>query len=222
MQYPFSCMPAVLEKIEKTLSSERLSRFQPAASNDKNFALRVCVWNARLCEEFYIPIQFCEIALRNAIHGRLTTVFGEKWYANQTFIKAIPNRHKEELAKTVFDEQRKRDAAFTVNHVVAGMSYGFWLNLMSQSLSNVLWWDGVQSAFPHKPHTLGREEVYDRLERLRKFRNAVMHHYAIFDKGPTAEWQNICTLLGWLCPQTIWLVRELSNPAAVLQRRPRI
>src|SRR5689334_17826844 len=108
MQYPFSCMPEVLREIEKSLSPQRFTRFRPTASQDNNFALRICIWNARLCEEFYIPIQFCEIALRNAIHGRLTEVFGDAWYADQTFIRAIPKRHKEELAKTVFDEQRKR------------------------------------------------------------------------------------------------------------------
>ncbi len=47
-----------------------------------------------------------------------------------------------------------------------------------------------------------------------------MHHYAIFDKGPTDEYRNIRTLLQWMCPETLWFMSELSNPAAVLQRRP--
>jgi hypothetical protein len=49
-----------------------------------------------------------------------------------------------------------------------------------------------------------------------------MHHYAIFDKGPVAEYQNIRYLVEAMCPYTLWLMSELSNPAAVLQQRPQI
>lgn len=221
MQYPFSIMPNVLAQIEKTMSPARLRRFSAPPAWDKNHSIRTYVWNARLCEEFYIPIQFCEIALRNAIHTRLAELFGPAWYADQTFIHAIPDRHKEELAATVRQEMKFRGASFTADHVVAGMSFGFWQNLMSQSHKNLIWGGGVHSAFPHLPPRWGTTEIYDRLERLRKFRNAVMHHYAIFDKKPTAEYDNIRQLLKWMCPGTLWLMGELSNPAAVLQQRPR-
>jgi hypothetical protein len=61
-----------------------------------------------------------------------------------------------------------------------------------------------------------RERVYDRVEQLRKFRNAIMHHYAIFDKGPTGEYANVRILVSWICPETLWLMSQLSNPAVVL------
>jgi hypothetical protein len=93
---------------------------------------------------------------------------------------------------------------------------------MGGKLEFTLWRDGIRSAFPQLPNGFSREEVYKRLERLRKFRNAIMHHYAIFDKGPTDEYRNIRTLVQWMCPETLWLISELSNRAAVIQRRPPI
>lgn len=220
MQYPFSPLPKVLSALEATMSPARLARYLGASKGDKYHALRLYVWNARLCEEFYIPLQFSEVSLRNSIHQRLTILYGNNWFDEPRFTGAIPDRHKNEIAKVAADERQKRGLAFTADHVVAGMSFGFWQNLLGKRLQFILWCDGIGAAFPHLPNGLGRNDVYMRLERLRKFRNAVMHHYAIFDKAPTQEYRNILTLLQWMCPETLWLVSELANPAAVLQRRP--
>lgn len=221
MQYPFSPMPNVLKGLEKTMSTARLARFTPP-SGDKNHGLRIYVWNARLCEEFYIPIQFTEIALRNGIHRRLQGVYGQNWYADRRLTATLPIRHRTDLAEVVATEQAKRGTAFTVDHVVGGLPFGFWHSLMGHSLAHILWKYGVKGPFPHIPIGENRRSVFARLEQLRNFRNAVMHHYAIFDKGPMSEYKNILTLLEWMCPDTHWLVRELSNPAAVIQRRPQI
>jgi hypothetical protein len=115
----------------------------------------------------------------------------------------------------------KRGASFTADHVVAGLSFGFWHSLMGRGISHVLWKWNVKAAFPNVPVGVKREDIYGRLERLRLFRNNVMHHYAIFDKNPVAEYDNIRTLMHWICPNTLWLMSELSNPAAIILGRPK-
>jgi hypothetical protein len=222
MQYPFSLLPAVLAAVEATMSPARLERYVTAAAGDRHLALRLYVWNARLCEELYIPLQFTEIAIRNSINWRLCHLYSAQWFNERLFTSIIPDRHKRELADTVAEEQKRRGAAFQVDHVVAGMSFGFWQNLMGRRLSHNLWRSGVRSGFPHAPLGTKREDVYQRMDQMRTFRNAVMHHYAIFDKGPVAEYQNLRDLLSWICPQTLWLMSQLSNPAAVNQRRPKV
>src|SRR4051794_21156021 len=166
MQYPFSPMPNVLAAIETTMSQARLARYLPAAKGDRYHALRLYVWNARLCEEFYIPLQFSEIALRNAIHRKLATLYGENWFEARRLTNIIPDRHKTEIAKVTLDEMDRRGTSFTADHVVAGLSFGFWQNLMGSRLEFTLWRDGIRSAFPHLPNGFSREEVYKRLERL--------------------------------------------------------
>ena len=54
------------------MSPARLDRFVPAARGDRNHALRLYIWNARLCEKFYLPIQLAEVTMRNAIHHRFS------------------------------------------------------------------------------------------------------------------------------------------------------
>jgi len=222
MQHPFSPLPPILNAIETAMSPARLARFRSLTSTDRNLALRMYVWNARLCEEFYIPLQFTEVTLRNGIHQRLQQVFGPNWHVNQKFTSIIPDRHKGDLTNVVASERAKRGAGFTVDHVIAGLPFGFWQNLMGKGVAHVLWKYNVNAVFPKAPLGTKREVVFDKLEQLRKFRNNVMHHYAIFDKNPTTEYNNIRTLLNWMCPHTLWLMGELSNPAAVLARRPQV
>jgi hypothetical protein len=124
MQYPFSPIPTVLSGIELTMSPARLARFTPP-SGDKNHGLRIYVWNARLCEEFYIPLQFTEVAFRNAIHRRLQSVYGTDWHTNPKLIATLPRRHREDLAEVITTEKAKRGASFTVDHVVGGLPFGF-------------------------------------------------------------------------------------------------
>jgi hypothetical protein len=71
------------------------------------------------------------------------------------------------------------------------------------------------------PAGLPENDIHNAADRLRRFRNRVAHHNAIFDKGPTAEYRNIQNIIGWICPETLWLMRQLSNPASVINRRPK-
>jgi hypothetical protein len=222
MQYLFSILPNTLDSIEKTMSSARLDRFMAAARQDKQRALRLYFWNAELCQEFYLPIQMTEISLRNSIHRHLQASFQEDWHADRSFTAALPARSQTEIAAVVADERARRGASFTVDHIVAGMSFGFWHSLMNASLQNRVWGGNIRPMFPNLPHHMDRRHVHDRLEKLRAFRNAVMHHYAIFDKAPSLEWENIKIILGWLCQPTTKLMIQMADPKRILSAKPTI
>ena len=184
------------------MSAARLARFLRAAKGDKNRAIRLYIWNAHLSREFYLPIQLTEVALRNSIHKQLSSLFGDLWFENPGFTSAVPERTQVEMRKVALFERTQRRSAFTVDHVVAGLSFGFWLSLLNSSMCERIWAGDIRPVFPHLPINLHQPDVHKRLEKLRLFRNAVMHHYAIFDKGTTAEWENIKLILGWICPST--------------------
>lgn len=193
-----------------------------AAAGDKQRALRLYVWNVRLCEELYLPLQTAEVAVRNAVHGSLIARYGKGWYSRQAFIDVLPDRYKEEVKKTALDEQMRRAAAFTGDHVVAGMPFGFWVHLLSVNFDHLLWKNGMGAAFACIPAHVGRRQVYDRVNRLRNFRNMVMHHYAIFDQDPLEEHKNAMNIIGWVSEGIQWYVRELSNPQAVMVSKPKL
>lgn len=220
MQHPFSCVPARFNAIETTISAARLARYLPEARGDKHLALRLYVWNARLCEAFYLPTQLAEVAVRNAIHKPVSLRFKAQWYSAVAFQSMLPPRLARELYNVVTEEQRLKRGSFSENHVIAGLSFGFWVSLLTNSYDKHLWATGMAKSFPHLPAGLTRQNVYDDVDRLRQWRNRIAHHNAIFDKSPRHELANTLKILSWICPETQWFANELSNVERVLSNKP--
>lgn len=221
MQYPFSCSRETYASIEATLSQPRLGRYLAAAKGDVHLALRLYVWNARLCEAFYIPTQLAEISLRNALAGGLRNRYGNAWHTVPGLVSALPERLQRELAKVIAEETRTHAETFNADHVVSALSLGFWVHLTSATPRRYVWRDQIKILFPHMPVDVADSEIHQAADKLRRLRNRIAHHNAIFDKGPTAEYRNIQDLVGWVSPDTLWFMRQLSNPAQMISRRPR-
>lgn len=216
MQQPFSCLPATFDAIEATLSPARLARYSPAAKGDKQLALRLYVWNARICEALYLPLQFAEVAARNAISAPVRKRFGDEWFHNPKFSNLLPNRQKQSLTATISKEEVRRKSILNQDHVVAGLPFGFWVSLMTRSYDKQLWINGVKQSFPNAEKIEDRESIYKKLDQMRHFRNSVAHHYAIFDRGTQREAQNAMVIIGMICGETHWLSKEISNLNRVL------
>jgi hypothetical protein len=221
VQAPFSCTPAVLNEIETALSAARLRRYLNAAGGDKHLALRLYVWNVRLCEELYLPLQTAEICVRNVVQQTLIRKYDAGWYSNHKFIDILPDRYKREVTGTVREEQNSRAAAFTGDHVVAALRFGFWVHLLTKNFQHLLWQQGMQRSFPNIPVGVDREQLYRKVDRLRAFRNKVMHHYAIFDQHVLDEHQNAMDIILWTSEGLHWFARQLVNPQAAMAARPR-
>jgi hypothetical protein len=220
MQYLFSCMPNTLSEIEKTISEQRVGRYLREAKGDKNRALRLYVWNARICEAFYLPGQLVEVAIRNRLHETLTQKYGNNWNANQSFFSPLPDRLKTQLQNSRHEAARDHGVAHTINHVISGLSLGFWCHLLTARFEPILWSAGMQSAFPNIPAQVTRQEVYNKIDQFRTWRNRIAHHGAVFDKRPMKELQNIQELLAWICEETLWFMNETNNVHRSLGRKP--
>lgn len=220
MQLTFSCTPNVHRSIENSLTSHRLGRYLGAANQDPNLALRLYVWNARLSESQFLTIQLCEVALRNAIHNAVIAKFGTQWHSSPAFIKTLPERLQNELLSAVQDKSRQYGAGMTENHIVAGLTFGFWLNLLRNKHAP-LWQPSIQRFFPNAPAHMTRQNIYDAADRFRLFRNRVFHHKPIFDRQPRKERSNMLTLIWIIDENTEWFARATSTFERVLAARPR-
>jgi hypothetical protein len=138
-------MPNVLSAIEASLSPARFTPFVREAGGDRHKALRLYVWNARLCEEFYIPIQFTEVAARNSISTALSDTYGNHWYDDSRLIGILPDRHKNELAAVTAKKKSDRGSAFSKDDVIAGMTFGFWVHLMKNNYAFMMKQKGIRS-----------------------------------------------------------------------------
>lgn len=180
----FSCVPAAFSNIESAISKYRLSRYMSAAKNDRHMALRLYIWNIRICESFYLPVQFAEVGARNAIMVPVNKRFKAQWYDAPAFQNILTPRFQNELKETVAKQKRKHGQAMMGHHVVSALSLGFWVEMMSASYDQHLWANGIHNSFPGAAAGTNRAELFLMLEDMRRLRNAVMHHEALFDRSP--------------------------------------
>lgn len=222
MQTPFSLTNPVLNNFENVISPARLARFSGTVGGDKHKAFRLYIWNSRLCEEFYLPLQFAEISIRNNIHYTLTRRYTANWYCNPAIIDQLTDKYRKEIAGKILQQKQASGPNFTVDHVVSGMTFGFWVHLLTARYDNILWQQGMKRSFPNVPTNFTRANAHAKADQLRLFRNKVAHHYAIYDRKPAAEYQNIQDIISWSCTDTLWIMRQVSNPSKIINARPKI
>lgn len=185
-------------------------------------AMRCYVWNARLCEEFYLPLQTAEVCVRNAISATLERRFTRNWHLGRSVPGLLTEKYQGHLADVVKRETTRKGADLTVDHIISGLSFGFWVNLMTSRYDKQLWQQGVRRSFTHAPNDLTLVKAHEKVNQLRQFRNKVAHHFAIYDQSPLKEYNNLLDVLGWVSPTAVWFVKQMSNPARVINQRPKI
>lgn len=182
--------------------------------------MRAYVWNARLCEEFYLPMQTAEVCVRNAIAGVLVRRFTANWFDSRIVQSLLTEKYRSHLDEVVKRERRNQGQKFTGDHVISGLSFGFWVNLMTARYEKLLWQQGLKRNFEHAPDELSLADAHLKIDQLRRFRNKVAHHFAIYDRSPTSEYRNLLEVLSWISPTAVWFVKQMSNPARVISSRP--
>lgn len=206
--------------IEFVLQPERLQRYMPAAGKNPQIAFQFYLWNCALCESFYLPLHFCEIACRNALQQILLNRVGNEWFRSKLFLYLLEDRFRRELQDACAQESAQHGDRMTSHHVVSALTFGFWEHLATKRFDRLLWAKGVRSVFPHAPKEATREDVHRLIESVRRWRNRIAHHRAIFDKGPMRKHQDILKLIGWICDDTGGWVGSVSRVPLALSRRP--
>lgn len=211
-----------MDSFENAISKQRLTRYLPAANGDRNHAFRLYMWNASLCEAFYVPCQICEVVLRNGMHAALVKKYGTPdWHHDVRFTSTLPKRLNDELLNVIGSARADHGSSTTVHNVISGLSLGFWNHILSNNYRHLIWNTCLSTAFPHMGPAATQVDAYDKVDDFRNWRNRIFHHNAIFDKGPTAALQNLDTIIGWCCPETQRFVRDISSVSRIINARPR-
>lgn len=209
--------PAVIS----AMHGERIERYMPAAGGHQEDAFHLYLWNCALCEAFYLPLHIAEVACRNAIHKRLRDRLGDQWFNNQTFRNILAPRQHDHLTDTLADERTQHGLLMTGHHLVSSLMFGFWEHLLTKRFERLLWPRGLQDAFPNLPNSATRQDVHARVETIRRWRNRIAHHRAIFDKGPMAKSQDTLQLVRWISHDLAdWLGASSKIPIAIQLRPP--
>ncbi len=208
------------DQIEKFIQSERLLRYCGAARGDKGKAFSYYVWNCDLSQSFYKPLHFAEIGSRNAIHSCLLANLGNDWYKNRTLHNILDQRFSVELNDVIQNETAQHGVSLTAHHIVSALTFGFWEHLLTKRFERILWKQGVHIFFPGTSKFVTRDILRSRLESVRRWRNRIAHHRAIFDKSPSQKYKEIVELIEWACPATSVWVKSVAPVQSIINQRP--
>jgi hypothetical protein len=215
------------------ISSARISRYLAATGNSSKRSTKLYIANLKVAQAFHPILGILEVVLRNRLNDILTSHFTDPdWIINQktgfmvdpslTFIykrTGETRRNKFILLEVEKAEKRLRKArtAITSGKIIAEQSFGFWTDLFEIYHYRLLKGKPIK-IFKSLPAGIGRKEVNDELDIVRRFRNRINHNEPICFNGNVIEFTNaqnvynsIIHILTWIDPQLIKLIKNIDK-----------
>jgi len=217
MQRGYAYEDRSLVALTASVTRERLQRYVVIAGGDTAQALRPYMWNTALSEALYGSLQGLEVTLRNKFHAQLSTRCGASWYENGAVVLRYAQQDQVTRAK---DQLRQQGKPLDPSRVIAELSFGFWVGLLSSKYENALWRPHLRGVFAHAPSAFLRKDAHRVLDDIRFLRNRIAHHEPVLQRNLLAEHGEIITAIGWLCPVTAGWVAHHSRFAEVHAARP--
>jgi hypothetical protein len=177
--------------------------------HDLQHSLRLYSWNIELTSAFLGPLSLLEVVLRNAMHDALRSGRQADWW-NTKLVRLAPREAS--MVKEVLDKLAYAgNPNPTSDDVIGASSFGLWTGLLDVGIARdpfydyetAIWRPRLERAFPNKGQ-LTRGAIHRQLNRVRKFRNRVMHNEPIFNAG----FQDMKALI---VESTGWIDGDISN-----------
>lgn len=212
MPPPYSAQ--FLLSLQRTVTTERLTRYLGATKQDIPKAVELYEYNVQLSEILYGLLHGLEVTVRNAEHHALTTSYGTPtWYD----IAPLSLYWRDQVANA----KAKPGAAGKPGKVIAELTFGFWVDLTSRSNHNLLWMGKrLNAAFPHT--RLRRDAIHQRLKSVQLLRNRISHHEriltstkALYNGNGTLPLAQMLECVEWICPDTAqWIQSQFRYAEA--------
>lgn len=175
---------------QKYFSQEWLQKYEQALGGNTSKVHRLYKANIRLAQSFYPLLTILEVALRNAIDKCLIQHFNDPdWIRNQVngymsdpLLGRLRNPYsmKNMAIKTINKNHNRSHGK-----LISDINFGFWTEFFEKKHYGLLQ-GKVDHIFSNKPSTIKRNNIYDRLNEIRRFRNRVAHHEPVCFKPRTS------------------------------------
>jgi abortive infection bacteriophage resistance protein len=204
-----------LVSAERTITKERLTRYLKATGHDLPRALQLYEHNVALSEALYGLLHGLEVAIRNVVHHTLAAGYRTPaWYDRAPLTPYWKDQ--------VDDAKRRAGAGATPGKIIAELTFGFWVELLSKRNKNHLWIGrGLKNAFPNT--NLDRSDIHDRLKTVQLLRNRIAHHEPVLTSNERLyAGHNFITIpellecVEWVCAATAhWMKTQFRYAEAV-------
>ena len=167
---PFT--PLEIDALPLALSEPRFETYLGAvAGRDVLQALKLYEWNVQVAAAFMVPLQICEVTIRNGVSEALEKGHGPEWPWLKGFVRTLP--HKGSGIYSPYDDlcavAKKHDKDDRkVGKVVADLKFAFWESILTSGQDARIWSRYFYSTFPGAPmvRTFGdlRSEINNNLD----------------------------------------------------------
>lgn len=205
------------QKLERYISQPRLNRFLVATSNSEYKAQKLYGINLRVAQSFYPILNLFEIFLRNIVNDQISSHFSNSnWiiaektgFMNDSSLR----RSKFFLKKSVEKAERtirRKGSRITAGKVITEQSFGFWTSLFDTHHYRLI--GGVViHAFPNKPNYINRNQLNQKLNRVREFRNRIYHNEPICFNRTAIDFTNAANIKNEIYELLKWIDSDLTT-----------
>lgn len=189
--------------IVSTISPQRFQPYLSKTGGDVNKAFELYEENVRLSAEFYQYLSFFEVGMRNKLNDSMIRDYGDMWLLNPK--TPLQEKHRENIEK-VCERLRRKGIIIgktpeSMGRIVADLSLGFWIKLLSSGLGQPLWRSTLRHAFPNYRGNF--KPLRYRVSQIWELRNRIAHHEPIiFMDNIEGMREEILEVIGWMCEDT--------------------
>ena len=205
-----------ISSLAAAISIERFSSYYSTSSQNEYEALGNYAWNIALCESLYPALNSIEVALCNGINDAATAYYGDDSWFHGT-LKEQENKRLQLLSSRF---RRLGLTSPTVGDIIAGLSLGFWVDLLKGRYEQILWPALLPVVFPYATNKQrSRERIYQRLAKIQVLRNRVFHHEPVWHLSDLEQrHQEIPETIGWISPAMLEMTLLLDRIDSVYTR----
>lgn len=203
---PFVYSEQAVDTISNLITPQRLTRYLIASKGNKFLAIQLYEYNTIIAESLHGLIQPLEIGLRNSIHNVLSSDLRKEEWFGSIGLQTTEVQSVEEAREAL----RKWKIPITPGRIVAELTFGFWVRLLSRKYEKSLWVPHLHKSFPEvkKPD---RVIIFDRFDGIRNLRNRVAHHEPLLMRNLDNDYADIIEALEWICPATAAWIRSTNS-----------
>ncbi len=210
-----------IHNLPSVLSAPRFATYLAAKGGDKAAALELYLWNLELSAALLVPLQICEVGVRNSIVSAIERVYGPNWPWERGFEISLRNPTRAYSPRQDLISLRRLP---TSGKIVAELKFAFWEKMLTLSHDAAIWNPYFRLAFPNtNPRKTVQElraEGYNSLSKIRDLRNRIAHHEPIFNRPIRQEYDRILTIISWSNPVAATWVDKIQNVLPLNVRRP--
>lgn len=224
MQAIFAGKEALASSLASTISKGRIKRYLTAAGGDTVSALKIYHWNTELSQAMYLAVQIWEITLRNRLNTILQRRYGEDWPYDETVaVRQFTDADTEKLRSAIARQKKNRRMRFPpTGSIVADLSAGFWVSLLSDSYEVPLGWNVYIGRVFAYDAALDRATAHRLCVRILDVRNRIAHHEPIYHLPLTDLREEAARLINGMCRGSSLYLAGKCELADALANRPAV